>query len=224
MTLTQMASTIRNHVVDGLNGLTATSFSMEQLQDEILQTASTSIIKLAAQGVIDLSRLTQRIDGLPINIKDLSTNCDVGSESCAPHFELPNLNRVAPDPILYLGSFDANLVFKVYYDRDYRFHKYRLATSSRPFAWVSTSANRNGLYDVFLFNMGKYNNIKFLSMDVLLDNPYDLLKTQYFEQFASSEFYAPLYVQKEIIDALTQQYVNYHRQLHMQPQPNTQIT
>ena len=220
MTLLQLASTIKNHVTDGLNGLTTTSFSTEQLQDEIMQTAAASIIKLSEQGIIDLGRLTQRIDGLPIEIRDLSTNCDVESESCAPHFEIPNLNRAAPEPIMFLGSFDSKLTFKVYYDRDYRFHKYRLATAKRPFAWVSSSANRNGLYDVFLFNMGKYNTIKFLSMDVLLDNPYDLLKTQYFEQFISSEFYAPLYVQKEVIDTLTQQYVNYYRQLHMNMPPN----
>jgi hypothetical protein len=222
MTLKQLASAIRNHVVDGLDGISATSFSTEQLEDEVLLAASSSIAKLTMQGLIDIGKLTQRIDGIPIVPKDLSTNCQVESEQCAPHFEIPNVNRAAENPIMFLGSFDSRLVLKVYYDRDYRYHKYRLATSNRPFAWVSTSANTNGLYDVFLFNMSKYNNIKFLSMDILLDNPYDLLGTDYFEQFASSEFYAPLYIQEEIIDRLTQKYVNYYRQLHMQQAPNTQ--
>jgi hypothetical protein len=56
-------------------------------------------------------------------------------------------------------------------------------------------------------------------MDALFDNPYDLLNTEYYDQFASAEFYAPSYVQMEV-DTLTQKYVNY-RQMHMNPKPNT---
>jgi hypothetical protein len=50
----------------------------------------------------------------------------------------------------------------------------------------------------------------------------DLLNTEYYDQFASAEFYAPSYVQMEVIDTLTQKYVNYYRQMHMNPKPNTQ--
>jgi hypothetical protein len=65
--------------------------------------------------------------------------------------------------------------------------------------------------------MGKYNALQFISMDALFDNPYDLLNTEYYDQFASAEFYAPSYVQMEVIDTLTQKYVNYYRQMHMNP-------
>jgi hypothetical protein len=95
--------------------------------------------------------------------------------------------------LLILFSFRDNgwrAVFKVYFDRDYRYHKYRLATSRMPFAWVTTP-NSDGMHDVF-FNMGKYNALQFISMDALFDNPYDLLNTEYYDQFASAEFYAPL--------------------------------
>jgi hypothetical protein len=68
--------------------------------------------------------------------------------------------------------------------------------------------------------MGKYNALQFISMDALFDNPYDLLNTEYYDQFASAEFYAPSYVQMEVIDTLTQKYVNYYRQMHMNPKPN----
>jgi hypothetical protein len=71
------------------------------------------------------------------------------------------------------------------------------------------------MHDVFFFNMGKYNALQFISMDALFDNPYDLLNTEYYDQFASAEFYAPSYVQMEVIDTLTQKYVNYYRQMHM---------
>jgi hypothetical protein len=55
-------------------------------------------------------------------------------------------------------------------------------------------------------------------MDALFDNPYDLLNTEYYDQF---EFYAPSYVQMEVIDTLTQKYVNYYRQMHMNQNPNS---
>jgi hypothetical protein len=124
--------------------------------------------------------------------------------------------------LLILFSFRDNgwrAVFKVYFDRDYRYHKYRLATSRMPFAWVSSTPNSDGMHDVFLFNK-KYNALQFISMDALFDNPYDLLNTEYYDQFASAEFYAPSYVQMEVIDTLT--HVNYYRQMHMNPKPNTQ--
>lgn len=222
MTLAEMASAVRNHVVDGLNGVSSTSFTTEQLQDEIILTTAAVIVKLTAQGLIDINKLTQRIDGIRIECKDLSANCSVSSAIGAPHFLIPNVNRAAAEPIQFLGTIDGELSFKIYYDRDFRYHKYRLATSKRPFAWVSTTPDADGMHDVFLFNMGKYNELRFISMDALFDNPYDLLRTPYYAQFVASEFYAPSYVQKEVIDTLTQQYVNYYRQLHMSQKPNTQ--
>jgi hypothetical protein len=222
MTLSQMASAIRNHVVDGLDGISSASFSTEQLKDEILLTASSSLVTLTAQGLIDISKFTQRIDGIKIECKDISSNCDVESDIEVPHFTIPDVNRVANTPITYLGTMDGKLSFKVYFDREYRFHKYRLASSRFPFAWVSSTANADGMHDVFLFNVPKYNNLQFISIDAVFDNPYEIQKTPYYEQFSQAEFYAPLYVQKEIIDKLSQQYINYYRQLHMNPKPNTQ--
>jgi hypothetical protein len=49
MTLSEMASAVRNHVADGLNGISSTSF-LWSIQDEILLTTSAVIVKLSAQG------------------------------------------------------------------------------------------------------------------------------------------------------------------------------
>jgi hypothetical protein len=222
MTLTQLASAIRNNVVDGLDGISSTSFSTEQLKDEILLTAASTLVSLTSKGLIDLNKFSQRIDGIRIERKDVSGNCDVESNIEVPHFTIPDVNRLISTPITYLGSMDGAMTFKVYFDRDYRFHKYRLASARFPFAWVSTVANSDGMHDVFLFNVPTYNNMQFVTIEAVFDNPYDIQKTPYYEQFSDAEFYAPLFVQKEIIDKLTQQYVNYYRQLHLTPKPNTQ--
>lgn len=222
MTLRQMASAIRNHVVDGLNGVAVTSFSIEQLEDEILLSTSSVIINAAAKGLVDVNKLTQRIDGIKIECRDLSANCDVPSDTCAPHFNIPNINRAIPEPIKYLGTIDGSMKFKVYYDRSHHYHKYRIATSKIPYAWVSTSANGEGMFDVFLFNLGKYNSLKFVTLDAIFDNPYNLLETEYFDQVANSEFYAPAIIQDEVIKILSQRYIQYYRQLHQSPKINTQ--
>jgi hypothetical protein len=43
--------------------------------DEILLTTSAVIVKLTTQGLLDITKLTQRIDGIKIECKDLSANC-----------------------------------------------------------------------------------------------------------------------------------------------------
>ena len=183
MTLSEMASAVSNHVRDGLDGVSSSAFSIDQLKDEILLATTSIIVKLTAQGLLDINKLSQRVDGISIECKDLSANCNVEAAVNAPHFVIPNINRAVQDPIQFLGTMDGGLSIKVYYDRDYRYHKYRLATSKRPFAWVSTVPNSIGLHDVFLFNMGKYNALKFISIDAIFDNPYDLLNTPYYDQF-----------------------------------------
>jgi len=217
-----MATTVQNHVLDGLNGVDTLPFSIEQLEKEILMAVPGIILDLTTKGLIDMARLTQRIDGIRLTVGDVSTACNVSAGECAPHFEIPNINRFVDEPIVFIGNMDSSISFKIYYDRDFRFHKYRLATARKPYAWISTSANSNGLYDIFLFNLGKYSSLKYVSIDAIFDNPYDLYKTPYFEQFASSSFYAPMIVQESVIAKLSQQYINYYRQLHMTQKSNTQ--
>jgi len=222
MTLKQLATAVRNHVVDGLKGVAHTAFSIEQLEEEILLLSQTLMVEFAAQGLLDLTRFSQRIDGIKLSCEDISNNCEVKSDSCAPHFEIPEVNLMVPEPISYIGTIDAAVTFKVYFDRDYRFHKYRLATANKPFAWVSTTTNDRGLFDVYLFNLNKYSNLKFITIEALFDNPYQLLETEYYSQFSNGDFYAPLIVQDAIIDRMTKKYIQYYRQFEKQTKPNTQ--
>jgi hypothetical protein len=222
MTLKQLATAVRNHVVDGLKGVSYTAFSIEQLEEEILLLAQTVMMEFSAKGIIDITKYAQRIDGIKLSCDSLSNNCNVESEACAPHFEIPSVNLAIPVPIPYMGTDDTHMTFKVYFDRDYRFHKYRLATGNEPFAWVSTTENSNGLFDVYLFNMNKYSNLKFIGIEAVFDNPYKLLNTAYFAQFSDSDFYAPAVVQDEILNRMTKKYIQYYRQFEKILKPNTQ--
>jgi hypothetical protein len=57
--------------------------------------------KTICSGVVDINKLTQRIDGIRIECKDLSANCSVESSIGAPHFLIPNINRAIADPIQF---------------------------------------------------------------------------------------------------------------------------
>jgi hypothetical protein len=125
----------------------------------------------------------------------LSANCSVES-SIGAHF----LIQTSTGLLLILFSFRDNgwrAVFKVYFDRDYRYHKYRLATSRMPFV-LSSTPNSDGMHDVFFFNMGNTMHFSLYRWTLYLTIR-DLLNTEYYDQFASAEFYAPSYVQMEVI-------------------------
>jgi hypothetical protein len=56
--------------------------------------------KTICSGVVDINKLTQRIDGIRIECKDLSTKlCRVFYRR--PHFLIPNINRAIADPIQF---------------------------------------------------------------------------------------------------------------------------
>ena len=222
MTLKQLATAVRNNVVSGLKGIDFTGFSTEQLEDEILINTPALMLEYAANGLLNLDRVSQRIDGIEISCKDLSANCNVPVDDCAPHFEIPALNIAAMTPLSYLGTANGDFTFKVYLDRQYRFHKYRMATSKMPFAWVSTTSNQNGMFDVYLFNLGRYENLKFVSVEALFDDPYSLLGTEYYTQFSNAEFYAPAIVQGALVSKLSMEYIKYYRQMEARPKTNTQ--
>ncbi|MCK5788269.1 MAG: hypothetical protein KAH32_04695 [Chlamydiia bacterium] len=224
MTLRQIASAIRNHVVDGIKGVTNEAFSMEQLMLEALIESKALIAMRIREGVIDPRSINQRIDGIEINCQDTSNNCEVKSQLTAPHITIPKLlvSIKVSDAIEYLGPMDNSKNFRVYTDIDYKYNKYTLTGKSNPYVWINTSGTNNGMYDVYFFNMGKYNNLKFVSIIALFENPDTLMNSEYGEQFRDSEFFAPSMIQKEIIDTLTQKYVNYYRQLNRQIEPNTQ--
>jgi len=224
MTLKQIASAIRNHVVDGLKGVNAESFSTEQLMHEIVMLSESLIAESIKQGIFSLGSLSQRIDGIEIQCDDISNNCNIDAQVSAGRITVPKLSQVVgvTGAISYIGPMDNSVNFKVYTDTDYRYHRYRQVTSKRPFVWVNTSSNSPGMYDIFFFNMGKYNNLKYISIVALYENPYTLLNTEYASQFENSEFYAPAVIQSKIIDVMTQKYVNYYRQLNTPNEPNTQ--
>lgn len=224
MTLKQMAAAIRNHIVDGLKGVTNEAFSVEQLTHEILLETNLLIQQGVLQGTLDPTTLHQRVDGIETECKDISANCSIPALKEYPRILIPKLYmlRDVENSVSFLGSMDNSLQIKLYFDADYRYHEYNITTKDRPYAYINVAATKEGMSEVFFFNLGPYENLKFVSITALFEDPYKWLDTVYADQFIESEFYAPKALQSQVIMQLTQKYVNYYKQMNVPMQPNTQ--
>ena len=70
------------------------------------------------------------------------------------HFEIPQvLGDYGDLSIDYIGSTDRQLPFIWYTSStSFRYHKYRKRGKNKPYVWIDTTPNENGMYDCFVFN------------------------------------------------------------------------
>lgn len=224
MTLKQIASLIRNNLLNGLKGVNNEQFSIEQLMHEVMLETNSTITKHIADRTLLAENVSQRIDGIELHCEDTSDNCTIDSQVSAAHIKIPKLAQFMniEDALSYVGPIDNSVNFKVYFNTDYIYHKHRLVTAKRPYVWINTSDDTDGYYSMYFFNLGKYNNIKFISVVARFENPVKLLDTVYADSFSSTEFYAPEIILNEVINIITQRWFKYYRELGTPARPNTQ--
>jgi len=224
MTHNEMASAIRNRVADGLDGnLNNQAFSLGQLREEIDLMRADFAHKYAQTNKLDPKFLVQDIDANKLECQNLSDDCIIkGYGENVPTIEIPKLLPLYGEQALqYVGLMNMQESFAVYFDpQDIRNHKYRIKTKHRPFVWVDTAVNNNDMMVLRFFNWGSWDPLKWVRvrgifehpMRVNIENPTHL----------DMEYPAPLHMQNSILDALTEKYVRYFRQLNTPKVPNTQ--
>jgi len=224
MTLRQIASLIRNNVVSGLKGVTNESFSMEQLMHEVMLETNTIITKHIKERSLLVSNISQRLDGIEMKCEDTSSNCSIGSQTYAKHVKIPKLAQfvTVEEALSYVGPMDNSFNFKVYINEDYMYHQYNLVTKNKPYAWLNTSDDEDGMYDIYFFNLGKYDNLKFISVVARFENPTKLLSSEFGTRFKASEFYAPDIILNEVIQNITKRWIELYKLGATPPIPNTQ--
>lgn len=217
MTHSEMASTIRNRVSDGLSGAIADqSFNVQQLMAEIDLVRADLIDKRENTVKLDPKYLVQKIGNIPIVCRNMSEDCLI-QEPCSdvPSIKIP---RIIPtfgdDAVEYLGTMNMQEDFLVYYHPDdIQHHKVKKRTKHRPYAWVDLSPNKDNTITIWLLNWGKFNPLKFMRIRAIFEHPtrVDMLDPNIHDQ----EYPAPLHLQSSIIDTLTEKYVRYFRQLNV---------
>ena len=218
----KLASAIRNDVVGGLRGYhTNLSMSLEQLMDEIVDERLQILKEYSLKGVLPVKDLYLSINCVPVDCKDLERCRCAGQDDCltpTAHFEIPQIvNDYGSLSIDYIGSSDRQNPF-IYYTSStaYRYHKYRKRGKNRPYVWIDTTPNENGMYDCFVFNAPLLGQISI---------------TAIFKDLRQLERYAccvelrddnMTFINNEIKKRLTEKKIRYYKQLALPNMPNDQ--
>lgn len=219
MTLDEMINAVEIQVSDGLKGVSL-SYPASKIEKDIANYYSVLLKQYSAQGVIKPEEVSQRIDCLDLDCKDLHKCCiethpGATSGTNALHFTIPRLAFLTGlEPISYLGTIDRIQPFKIYYDNSHIYNKYKKHTSKRPYIWIDLSINAEGKHDGYLFNNKR---LKALSITAVFSDPQQAY--EYSCCTSQEEFPAPQFMQDEIINKITARYVYYHRQLENPQMP-----
>lgn len=153
----KLVSAIKNDVFSGLRGFRANlSMSDEQLEDEIVETRLQILKEYSLKGILPVKDLYTSINCIEVDCKDLDrcANIDPYLSTPTAHFEIPQIvNDYGQLAIDYIGSTDRQCPFIFYTSlANYKSHKYRKRGKNKPYVWIDTTPNENGMYDCFVFN------------------------------------------------------------------------
>lgn len=134
------------------------------------------------------------------------------------HFEIPQiLGDYGNLSIDYIGSIDRQLPFVFYTSSTaFRYHKYRKRGKNRPYVWIDTTPNENGMYDCFVFNAPL---LQYVSITAIFK---DLRQLDAYECCVDLQDDNMTFINNEIKKRLTEKKIRYYRQLAAPLQPNDQ--
>lgn len=218
----KLASAIRNDVVGGLRGYhTNFSMSLEQLMDEIVDERLQILKEYSLKGVLPVKDLYLSINCVPVDCKDLERCRCNGQDDCltpTAHFEIPQIvNDYGSLSIDYIGSSDRQNPF-IYYTSStaYRYHKYRKRGKNRPYVWIDTTPNENGMYDCFVFNAPLLGQVSITAIFK------DLRQLERYACCVELKDDNMTFINNEIKKRLTEKKLRYYRALAPQNLPNDQ--
>lgn len=224
MELNKLASAILNDILSGLRGITSNiSLSIEQLEDDIIDERLTIIKEYALKGLLPINDLVTAISCLEVDCKAIedcnlcNSNLNV-RETMIPHVEIPQIvTDLGVDAIQYFGTVDKNTPFKIYTDISYQYHKYNRWLGRKPYIYINTAPNENGMYDCYIFNAPL---IKTLSIIAVFKDPRQL------EQFTccNAEQVSNInFLTNDIKRRITEKKVRWYRSLSAPNLPNDQV-
>lgn len=218
MIIKKLADAIYNDVVSGLQGYHHNpSISMDQLEDDVVDERLQILNEHFIKGNLPIKDLVTAVNCIPVDCKDLERcRCreSIGTTPTA-HFEMP---QVFNSYIDYVGSIDRQVPF-MFYTSSYQwnfYHKFRKRGKNKPFVFIDTSPNENGMYDAYIFNAPM---IKQISVVAIFKDPRQLENYACCSELDDDNF---SFLNNEIKRRLTEKKLRYYRQLAMQPLPNDQ--
>ena len=217
----KLASAIFNDIVSGLRGYHHNiSLSIEQLEDDIIDERMLIMKEYSLKGILPIRDLLVSINCIPVDCKDLDKcNCKSSyTGNPVAHFEIPQLlNDYGEQSIDYIGSTDKQNPFLWSTStQSFSYFKYRKRGKQKPYVYIDTTPNQNGMYDCYLFNAPM---LKQISITAVFKDPRQL------EQFSCCSDYSEdnfSWINSEIKKRLTQKKLFYYRQVAAPIKPNDQ--
>lgn len=158
MTLDKIVSGIYNDLYSGTAGFNANeTISILQIEDEVVEKRQGVIKDFFAKGLLKLEDLAVSLNCVEVDCKNM-IDCDCDKEALAnktqAHFEIPQLiTDVGEAAIVYIGSADGVIPFKVYFSMEAtKSNQYRRRRSKEPFVYIDKTPNKNNMCDCWLFN------------------------------------------------------------------------
>ena len=221
MIFKKLASAIRNDVVSGLRGYHVNpSMSLEQLEDDIVDERLQIIKEYSFKGILPVKDLLLSINCIDVDCKSLE-RCRCNSDGCdtpTAHFEIPQiLNDYGELAIDYIGTTDRQIPFIVYTSStQWQYHQYRKRGKRKPYVWIDTTPNENGMYDCFIFNAPL---IRQISIVAIFKDPRQIERYGCCEPFSDENL---SFIHNEIKKRLTEKKLRYYRQFQAPILPNDQ--
>lgn len=219
----KLASAIRNDVVSGLRGYHVNmSMSMEQLCQDIVDERLQILKEYSLKGVLPLKDLYISINCIQVDCKNIErcrcNTYDDCSDQPVAHFEIPQIvNDYGNLSIDYIGSTDRQLPFIFYTSSTaFRYHKYRKRGKNKPYVWIDTTPNENGMYDCFVFNAPLLDRV---SVSAIFK---DLRQLDQFACCAELQDDNMSFINNEIKKRLTEKKIRYYKNLALPNMPNDQ--
>lgn len=220
--INKLASAIHNNIRSGLAGYhTNYSLSIEQLEDAVVDERLYIIKELASKGGISYKDLALSINCIQVDCKSIEKckcNTETDCDTVMAHFEIPQImNELGTNAILYLGSTDKQLQFNWYTSpQTTKYRKYKKRAKNKPYVYIDTTPNENGMYDCFVYNAPLLNQI---SITAIFKDPRQLNN---YECCVEQEDDNKSFLNTEIVERLSKKMIYYYRQLHMPVMPNNQ--
>ena len=217
------ASAVIADLVGGLEGFgSSLNFSIEQIEDELVEERLVCIFKYAKQNMLPLKALSIALRCVPVDCETLDRCClsePTEYDLQASHFEIPAIVDI-PNAVRFIGSTDMQTEFTVYTSKAYQAHKYKMRGSKKPYVFIDTNLNKNGMMDCFIFGAPMLERI---TVSAIFR---DLRQVEeYMSEFGCcpmEETYSPTFIDTEAKAQLLNKKFKYYRQAPAQPLPNQQ--
>lgn len=217
----KLASAVYNNVSSGLSGFhTNHSLNLDLIKDTIIDERLSILKQYIAKGLINPKDLYHSINCINIDCDTPIEQCRCGGttdcDTIVPHFEIPQLvNDFGDNTILYIGSVDKEVPFIWYTNpTSFRNHKYKKRGKNKPYVWIDTTPNKNGMYDCFVFNAPLLNQISITAV---------FKDLRQLEQYSCcTEDTNRSFIDADVVERVTKKLLMYYRQFYMQPMPNNQ--